>query len=439
LLISSGAVAFDQGARIVPLLPDGLPEDGAIIFLHSGSLVGAENVIGRIVSDGVPWLYNVDVRTSADDANALEAAYAVKSPDELGLNRNGKAAYTPILAALRRDEDAAEAFSTLDSEAEFLAAYDDLLPNFASGATELAATAIDQGQRAISTRLSARAGRVDYDSFWLQEIAFGVTRETRDYGVDYGGWGFGFAAGFDGPLRNGMLFGLSAAFTAIEVEEDQHADNVIAANFGQLNAYLGASLGPFDFDLVGGGGLGRMKSRRDVDFAGAFSASAKADWWAYEGHGSTRASMPLSLASWLTAAPTIGLSYVTLVEPDYEEQGGGAAIDLAIKGTRSQRLWGDAGLVFGASFDAGGVDFEPKVNLGWRTNLIDEIAQRSVRFVSGGESFALIDEALGEGGPVVGFSLDAGNSFTTFSFRYEGEFSESLTRQSVNAALRFRF
>jgi hypothetical protein len=439
-MLNGGIVAFDSGASILPVIPDGLPEDGAIVFLHAGSLVGAENVTGTIVREGVPWLYNVEVRTTANDSNALEAAYAVKSPEDLGLDRNETAAFAQVLAALRRDDDAAEGFSTLDSAEEFFDAYDDLLPNFASGAAELAGTAIDQGQRAASTRLArARAGRIDYDSAWLQEIAFGVTRTPETDGVAYGGWGFGFAAGFDAPLENGMLLGLSAAFTGIEVEQDQSDHNVIASNFGQLSAYLGASYGPLDLDFVGGFGLGRMSSRRDVDFAGAFSASAEAAWWAYEAHASTRAAMPVQIAPWLSVTPNLGLSYVTLAEPGYEEEGGGAAIDLVIDGTTSQRLWGDAGIVIASAIDDGAIDFAPQLSLGWRTNLIDEVAQRTVRFASGGESFVLTDEALGEGGPVIGFALNAGNAFTTFSFSYEGEFSESLERQSINAALRFKF
>ena len=81
----------------------------------------------------------------------------------------------------------------------------------------------------------------------------------------------------------------------------------------------------------------------------------------------------------------------------------------------------------------------PRLFVGYRANVIDEEAERTVRFVSGGDDFTLVDEGLGDGGPIIGIGVDASNGYSTFSLGYEGEFGDQIERHSVNAAIRFRF
>ncbi|WP_395645644.1 autotransporter domain-containing protein [Terricaulis sp.] len=437
---ASGTVTFDPGASITPIIPTGLPVSGTYDFLTAGTLVGASNVERTITGAGTPYIYNLAVQVDPGDSNTLQAVFALKTAAELGLNPNQALAFNPIINALRLDSEASQAMSLIDNQYDFNDAYEDLLPTFSSATTELSTTAIQQMQSATTNRLTTiRVQDINEVSVWAQEIGYALNREPETaIGQDFRGYGFGLAGGIDGPLDNGALFGLSVSFITSEMEEPGRPEGQISTTFAQGNAYLGTAFGPVDLDFVGGLGAGRMRERRFVEI-GAYSAVTEADWWAFEGHGAVRASVPLRMG-WLVMTPQTALTYVGISEQDYEEEGGGAAIDYRADTVFSQRLWGDVGVDFAARWNMrGGAVVSPHVYLGYRANLIDEAADRTFTFVSTGESFTLTDEELGSGGPLIGIGVDATNGYSTFSLAYEGEITDQIERHSLNAAIRFRF
>lgn len=445
-LIATGQVTFADGSVIVPVLPVGLPDSsdpGDYIFLTAaGGLVGEEFVVGDVTAEGTPYLYNLSIGVVLGDPNSLEANYDMKTASELGLTANQTVAFDPLIQALRLDEDAASAFASLSTQADFFDAYDDLMPSYSGAAAEIATTAIQQMQGATSNRLAAtRLQGLDEVSIWAQEIGYLVTRTPPTAnGQEFEGAGFGIAVGIDGPLDSGDLFGLSASFVASEVEEAGRPEGEIASWFGQLNAYLGAARGPIDLDFIAGLGAGKTQSRRFVEIGEDFNAMSEGDWWAFEGHASARASAPMRMADWFIVTPQAGLTYVALSEQAYTEEGGGLAIDYDVDSAFSQRLWADAGVEFSGRLNWGARNvIAPRLFVGYRANVIDEEAERTVRFVSGGNDFTLIDEGLGDGGPIVGIGFDASNGYSTFSLGYEGEFGDQIERHSLNAAIRFRF
>lgn len=441
-LHASGQISFAAGAEIFAVVPIGLPDSGTYTFLTAdGGLIGADNVTGALTSEGTPFLYNVEIDVVDGDPNSLETNYIIKTAGELGLTANQGAAFNPILEALRQSDLAAAAFAGIDNESDFFDAYGDLMPSYASASTELAATAIQQAQSATSNRMAyTRLHGLDEVSVWVQEIAYGLNREPiTPNGQEFRGTGFGLAMGIDGPLDNGAMFGLSASFLASEAEEPAREEGEISSWFGQGNAYLGTAMGPVDLDFVVGAGFGQMRSERFIDL-GAMSAITEAEWWAYEGHGAARASLPLSLGESITITPQAALTYVILSEEGYTEEGGGAAFDLEADNATSQRLWADVGVEISGRWQlrSGGI-LAPRLYAGYRANAIDEEAERTFRFVSGTSEFTLQDEPLGDGGPLVGIGLDATNGYSTISIGYEGEFGDQVERHSLNAAIRFRF
>ncbi|MGQ0532359.1 MAG: autotransporter outer membrane beta-barrel domain-containing protein [Caulobacteraceae bacterium] len=445
-VINAGSVTFLSGASVIPIVPDGLPAFGSQIFLTAGAMFGAGNVVGP-TTGSTAFLYNISVDAVnpivEGGANSLEAVFDLKSPAELGLSANQTIAFDPIIAALRLDPAASAAIGTITSEYEFFDAYEDLMPNYSSASTEIAATAIQQMQSATSNRMAAtRMQGLDEVSVWGQEIAYGLNREAPSFNSqEFRGQGFGFAAGVDGPTDNGAMFGLSASFIASEVEEPGRPAGEISAWFGQANAYYATAMGPIDLDFIVGAGAGKMQSRRFVEIGNpvAFSALSEADWLAYEGHGAIRASAPMT-AGWFTLTPQAALTYVGINEEGYTEEGGGPAVDYQVDSTFSQRLWGDVGVELSARWQLGASTIlAPRLYGGYRANLIDEAAERTVQFASGGPAFTLTDEGVGDGGPLVGIGFDATNGYSTFSLGYEGEFGDQIERHSLNAAIRFRF
>jgi hypothetical protein len=442
LIEATGTVTFAAGAEIIPVVPLGLPENGSITFLTAtGGFVGAGNVTGPQDDVSTPFLYDISIEELVP--NELAAVFDLKTATDLGLSENQSIAYDPILDALRLDPAAAAAMGAITSEYEFFDAYEDLMPNYSSASTEIAATAIQQMQSATSNRMAAtRMQGLDEVSLWGQEIAYGLTREPPTANSQaFRGYGFGFAGGIDGPTDNGAMFGLSGSFIASEVEEPGRPEGEISAWFAQANAYYATALGPIDLDFILGGGAGKMQSRRFVEIGNpvAFSALSEADWMSYEGHGAIRASLPMT-AGWFTITPQTALTYVGINEDGYTEEGGGPAVDYEVESAFSQRLWGDVGVELSARWELGQNSvIAPRLYGGYRTNLIDDETERTVRFVSGGAPFTLTDEGVGEGGPLVGIGFDASNGYSTFSLGYEGEFGDQIERHSINAAIRFRF
>lgn len=448
-ITASGSITFAAGATVAPILPVGLPVFGSYTFLTAnGGMFGAANVVGDVGGANSPYLYDIFIGTTnpivEGAANALEATFELRTAAELGLSANQGIALDPILEALRLDTAAAAAMAAITSQYEFFDAYEDLMPNYADGATEVAATAIQQMQSATSNRMAAtRLQGLDEVSVWGQEIAYGVTREAPNPNAqEFRGSGFGFAAGIDGPTNSGALFGLSAAFIASEVEEPGRPDGEISTWFGQVSGYYATAMGPIDLDFIGGLGAGKMQSRRFVEIGNpvAFRALTEADWMAYEGHGAIRASVPLAISETFTITPQAALTYVAINESSYEEAGGGPAIDYAVDSVFSQRLWADVGVEFAANLRFGQQSvFSPRIYAGYRANTLDSETERTVQFVSGTTPFTLTDEGVGDGGPLIGIGFDATNGYSTFSLGYEGEFSDQIERHSINAAIRFRF
>jgi len=447
-ITATGSVTFAAGATLSPILPVGLPTFGTQTFLSAGQMFGAANVIGPVGGTSSPYLYDITIDTTnpivEGAANALEVTFELKTPAELGLSANQAVALDPILAALRLDSRAAAAIAGITTQYEFFDAYEDLLPNYADGATEIATTAIRQMQSATSNRMAAtRMQGLDEVSVWGQEIAYGINREAPNPNAqEFRGHGFGFAAGIDGPTNGGALFGLSASFIASEVEEPGRPEGEISTWFAQANAYYATAMGPVDLDFIVGAGAGKMQSRRFVEIGNpvAFSALSEADWLAFEGHGSIRASVPMALSETFTVTPQAALTYVGISEQDYEEEGGGAAIDYAVDAVFSQRLWADVGVEFAANLRMGErTVVSPRIYGGYRASVLDAESERTVRFVSGGAPFTLTDEGVGDGAPLIGIGFDATNGYSTFSLGYEGEFGDQIERHSINAAIRFRF
>jgi hypothetical protein len=438
-ITASGTVTFAPGAEIVPIVPGGLPASGSHTFLIANNLTVDAGSLGPLTGEGVSYLYSISINEVGE---TLEAAYTRKNAAQLGLNNAQAAGLNPILTALQGDLAAATALAGLDNQDDFLDAYADLMPNYAGGATELAATAIQQLQSATTNRLATtRLRNLDEVSVWAQEIGYGVSRTPEgNQGLKFRGQGFGIAGGIDGPLDSGGLFGLSLAMLTSEMEEPGRPEGELSSTFVQGNAYLGTAAGPFDLDFVGGVGAGQMNSRRFIEIGTTYSARTEAEWWAFEGHGAARASLPMRVSDWLIVTPQTALTYVALSEQDYQEEGAGA-LDYEVDSAFSQRLWADVGVELSGRLALGGRNsfIAPRLYVGYRANAIDEASERTVRFVSGGADFTVQDDTLGQGGPLVGLGIDATNGHSTFSIAYEGEFGDQVERHSLNAAIRFRF
>lgn len=436
-LDASGSVIFSDGASIVALVPTSLPDSGDFVFLRAQNLIGASHVIGPAGSGAAPYLYDLSIEVSSGDANALQASYVRKTAADLGLNLNEIAIYEPLIAALRQDADASAAMVSLMSKASFEAAYADLMPTFTTAASDLSQAALDTQQKTVIDRAASRRD-ARHENYWLQEIGYGVQRTASGASPGYSGGGFGFAAGIDGPLMNGGLFGLSVAFTTSSSNEDSRAStDEISNSFGQVNAYWAFTTGPLTWTALAGGGGGKASSVRGVSIGDDYETELTASWSIAEGHATLVAEAPLKLLEGIELAPRVGLSYLGMWEGARSETGGVMGVESDDAWT--QRLRGELGVQM--SFDGGmnGAPVRSHVYGGWRQDLLDQDVARELRFVGGGATFTVTDEAAGEGGVVAGAGVDFLGDWISFGLSVEGEFRDGYAREGVNATARIRF
>ena len=277
----------------------------------------------------IAFLYKIDIGTTDTivdgAANALTATLqCARRRLSWALEPNQAIAFNPILEALRHDDAASAAFAALDNEYEFFDAYEDLMPNYAIGATEVAATAIQQVQSATSNRMSAvRMQGMDEVSVWAQEIGYGLNRDPRRVNArQFRGTGFGFAAGIDGPTNNGGLFGLVSFVHRVG---SGRAGPSGRADLGFVRPSQRLSRRPRWARSISTSsavaGVGKMQSSRYVEIGDPIlSALTEADWWA------TKATAPFALRCRCALGrfmftPQAALTYAGISEEGYRRRG----------------------------------------------------------------------------------------------------------------------
>lgn len=394
----SGAAEIVAGAKIDIALTSLLKTSASYTLIKAASLTSG--AIDTSLLGDIPYLYSADLEIDAT-AGAITLALSRKTAGELQLPAAIASAYEPIIAAIDRDDDVRDAFLAQTDRTNLLNLYNRMLPNHSGSVFE----ALSAGQAAASRAVDDRGG-ADPGGIWIQEVATAVVRDDTSDSLGYKAWTIGLVGGAETAFGDTGAVGLKILGASTQIK-DTNALGLETFTVSTLNVggYWRLVSEGFTANAQVGGGYLRAKSLRGVydtsDAGGAFEgreAHGRYSGWTVDARLAASYELRLGAAY---ARPTLTLDYLRVAEGDYQETGGGDAVDLSVDARTSSRATGFAGLALGAQFGDDQAWWSPEVVVGWRQIAGGALSDTTARFVSGGSDFTLTPSAA-EGGAFVG-------------------------------------
>src|SRR5215217_782094 len=423
------------GAKIgltVTDLIDG-PETYTVIKTGAGGLT--VGTLDQSLLGNSPYIF---VATARADVAAGEVYVDLRqrTASEMAMTANQGAALGAVYAALGNDDDVRDSFLGAQTRKEFLALYDQLLPDQGEGLF----SSLDMLTRTVS-RLTAtrpdRQQRYGPDSFWIQEVNVQVMRET---GVTIGSEtkAFGFVGGYEAMGPDGGALGATLAFISAE-EKDDVAQVGEETNIALLEAgvYWRRSIGQFTLNARGSAGYAWLNGDRVfVDPAEGEIETSTAEWNGFTAAGSLSAAYEAEFGRYYLR-PTASLDYLYLREGARSENGTSEATELDIDERTSSRLSAMAELAFGATY---GRDlwWRPEVRVGYRQHLAGEVGDTVFNF-KGGVPVTLVATEPGDGAIVLGLSLKAGTAMSYVALEGEYEAVDGEDRYNLQISGRVMY
>jgi hypothetical protein len=413
---ADGTATFAKGATIGVSLDDiQTAKSATYIFVQTSGAAGSLSVgdLGGTVLKNSPFLYTA---SASSDASDLYVTLTLKTPQQLGLNASGAAAFDAVFQALTKDKDLAGAIIAPTNEYNFLQAYNQLLPDQGIGTFE----ALESATEKISdlTGQTPDAGtRIAGTSAWLQEVN---TTVKRNDGQTLGETDrmFGLVGGYEKAGAAGGAVGVTVAYMNIGGQGTATPVNGnIVSDIAEVGAYYRRAWGNLRISVRGAGGYAWFNERREFVTTGV-SEISKGDWNGYFADAHAGAAYELHLGRFYVR-PELDADYLYLNENAHSDTGAGPGFDLSIARRTSNRMTGAATVTFGAQYGHD-VWFRPEVFGGYRQVFFGDIASTTAAF-TGGNPFTLSPGNLNGGWLVAGFSLKAGTQLSYVSISGEAD------------------
>ena len=431
---TDGTATFADGAKIgVSLDSIQTAQSAKYIFVETSGAPGALSVgnLGTTSLTNAPFLYTA---TESNDASNLYVTLTLKTPQELGLNPSGTAAFDAVFQALTKDQALGDAIITPTTKYGFLQLYNQLLPDQGIGTFESLESATEK--IASLTAQTPDAGtRIAGTSAWLQEI-----NETlkRNDGETLGETDkmFGLVGGYEKMGAAGGALGVTVAYlniggqgTAAPVTGD------LVTDLAEVGAYYRRAWGNLRISLRGAGGYAWFNENRDFTTTGVAETST-GSWNGYFADAHAGLAYEFHISRFYIR-PELSADYLELNEAGHSETGAGPGFDLSIDPRNSERMTGAALVTFGTQY---GHDtwFRPEVFGGYRQVFFGDIASTTAQF-SGGNPFTMLPGDVNGGWIVAGFSLKAGTSLSYVSISGEADIKNNEQQYDVYLSGRAMF
>ena len=321
----AGTADFGAGTNVdVTLLSLG-GVTGTYRIIQAGTLTGAANLTTSV--DSLPFLFASSLNTATPGEVSLTISQ--KSAAELGLNLSEGGILSAVIASADADASVANIFLGAEDSETLRSALQQMLPEHAGGAFE----SITRGSRLAADILGeSRPSLQDVGGWgmWLQQVAFGNSKSIGDTSsYDLTGWGA--AAGFERNLGKAGALGISLSYLT---GKDNSGNNSMMTGLyegglywrggvGALRGFARATLGYADFDghrmLIADG----VTRENEASWSGTlYSMVAGASYEARFGK--------------FMVKPSARIEHFNLSEKSYQEEGGGAAFDLAVQSRKSK-------------------------------------------------------------------------------------------------------
>jgi len=434
-ITASETVTFNEGSTVTASLANLIGEGAEFIVLEASNLV-INSAIDSLQDANAPYLYNTTLARDTTNPNQLVLTLRRKTTDELGMHENRAAAYDAAFTAWTENDRLGAAFASLSNSADFFEAYDQLLPEYAASAIQFAVASNDSAIGALSSRLDAARRSPDgTGGIWLQEFGYFADREQTSFGPGYRGQGVGIAGGADRPVGPFYAVGVNFVGAASEIEESNGVDQPMTALTGQIGVYGGVDFGnAFSGEFYAGAGVDSFETERRV-LIGTFDQTSVADWTGYHYAASARFARDFELGRWY-ARPSLSVDYLRLYESAYSETGGGPGIDLVVDDRESSTFSSTASFTFGGLYGSPSSWWSPQLRLGYRNDFSGDTTITNARFEGYNNQFSFRSEDLPGSGFIVGFALQAGSAYSTFSFDYDADLRDGFVRHTARLVLR---
>ena len=437
IMIASGDVTFEDGARIDPRLATVLVDPStSFTIIQAGNLITSA-AFGDIRGENSPFLYDTVLTRDPLNNNTLILTLQLRDTAQLGLDTAQAAMFDATFEALQNSDALGNAFVGITDQESFTAAYNQLMPEFSAAAAQFVMANIDGATGAVGSHLNnARRSQEKPGGLWLEQFAFYADKSIVNLSEQYRGFGFGITGGFDtafGPFHN---IGVNLGFATTEVEDVLGVDEPLDVLTLQAGLYGGMEFGALSVDLYAGGGYNDIESNRIVSI-GNFSETASADRSGYHLNGSASAGYNIKFGKFFMR-PSATVSYLNMNENAFVETGG-AAIIQAIDARQVDVGTATGLLEFGARFDRDRSWLSPSIRFGYRNDFINGGIVTSGTFVNGSTPILLMSDGLPSEGLIFGLSFASGSDFASFSFDYDTDIRSGYIRHTARIVLRLIF
>lgn len=437
LLNVTDTATFETGSRVTASLSNLIGEGSSFIVLQANSLV-IDEALTELENTDAPFLYSSTLSRDPNDDGTLILTLRRRTASELGMHSNQGAAYNAAFQTWEDNSALGAAFASLTGAQDFFAAYDQLMPEYSASAIQFAIASNDSTIGALSNRLdAARRSPDSTGGLWVQEFGYFADRAANSFGPGYRGHGVGVAAGIDRPAGPFYSVGLNLVGAASEIAESNGVDQPMTALTAQFGGYGGFEVSGFTGDFYAGAGVDRFESERRV-LIGTFDRTATAEWTGYHYAASARFGRDLEMGRWY-ARPAISIDYLRLFESSFDETGGGVGIDLNVDDRETQTFSSTASFTVAGRFGNDDSWWAPHFRIGYRNELGGIDSETRATFAGYNNQFSFQAADLPGSGVILGFGLQAGSDYSTFSFDYDADLREGFVRHTARLVVRLVF
>jgi len=422
----SGEARFAAGSKLL-LRPTGIFTDSAhLALITAGSITGGDNLTANDIA--VPILFLPAKLTRTATEIALDV---VRRPiADLGLNDAGKTAIDPIVAAAASDPKVGAVLANIPDPQGLRRAVSSLLPNYSGGLFET----VTAGARAFARGTEGGGTpRIDHDrwAIWMDHVYWNSSKASNET-AGYRATGWGTAGGAEAKTRAGN-FGASIGYLRGRDRDTDTEHNEVRTKQYEYSLYWHGDFGAFHPYAWASDAVIHFNSRRQ--FAGSTGSetivrTSNGRWLGNLISLEGGASYEQELGG-IRVRPNLSLDYNRLHEDNFEEHGGGSAVDLIVNSRKSDELAGNATLNLGiGSVRPERAWFTAEVEGGRREILSGRLGNTTAHF-AGGSPFTLLPEDR-KGGWVE----RARASFGRGAGRISGEVSAEQHEGRTNVATR---
>ena len=274
-----GVATLANGAQIGISL-DALQsaQSARYIFVQTSGAPGSLSVgsLGQALLVDAPFLYTA---TTSSDASHLFVDVDLKSPQQLGLNASGAAAFNAVFNAVQQDSRLATALIQPTTHYGFLQVYNQFVPDQGLGTFD----ALEAATRKIAdlTGQPPDAGtRIAGSSLWLQEVNQTVKRNNGAT-LASTSKALGLVGGYEKMGAGGGALGVTLAYLNIQnVGVFEPLGARLVTQLLEVGAYYRRAWGGLQFSARAAGGYAWFEQDRQFVTTGV-SVTSSGNWNGY--------------------------------------------------------------------------------------------------------------------------------------------------------------